>query len=153
MSPVQLSFRAARARRARAPRGVAPPSSGGGTGPLCRPPTPALGTSQELIQFPFGLFAAVTVAPLQLADEFFSIAFDLVHIVVGELSPTNCGCHPLPGSTCLSVCLYSSIPPIVIKLTKICTWGANGSSWVRRTSGPAVGTTSIGQRAFFIRRI
>src|SRR5207249_7359453 len=147
MSPLQLSFRAARAQRARAP-----PSSRGGTGPLCRP-TPALGTSQELIQFPFGLFAAVTVAPLQLADEFFSIAFDLVHIVVGELSPTNCGCHPLPGSTCLSVCLYSSIPPIVIKLTKICTWGANGSSWVRRTSGPAVGTTSIGHRAFLIRRI
>src|SRR5207249_11464389 len=81
MSPLQLSFRAARAQRARAP-----PSSRGGTGPLCRP-TPALGTSQELIQFPFGLFAAVTVAPLQLADEFFSIAFDLVHIVVGELSP------------------------------------------------------------------
>src|SRR5437870_9206755 len=64
MSPLQLSFRAARAQRARAP-----PSSRGGTGPLCRP-TPALGTSQELIQFPFGLFAAVTVAPLQLADEF-----------------------------------------------------------------------------------
>src|SRR5213593_547413 len=86
---LQLSFRAARARRARAPRGVAPPSSGGGTGPLCRPPPPALGTSQELIQFPFGLFAAVTVALLQLADEFFSIALDLVHIAVGELSPPN----------------------------------------------------------------
>src|SRR2546425_6747376 len=102
MSPVQLSFRADRAQSARAPRGVAPPSSGGGTGPLCRPPAPALGTSQELIQFPFGLFAAVIAALLQLADE---------------------------------------------------SWGANGSSWVRRTSGLAVGTTSIGHRAFFIRRI
>src|SRR2546428_1727989 len=110
MSPVQLSFRADRAQSARAPRGVAPPSSGGGTGPLCRPPAPALGTSQELIQFPFGLFAAVIVALLQLADEFFSIALDLVHIAVGELSPPNADVtlypDPLPFS--MSLFIHSS---------------------------------------------
>src|SRR2546425_12892514 len=101
MSPVQLSFRADRAQSARAPRGVAPPSSGGGTGPLCRPPPPALGTSQELIQFPFGLFAAVTVTLLRLADEFFRIVLDLVHIAVGELSPTNANVTPYPDPLAL----------------------------------------------------
>src|SRR5216117_3003911 len=153
MSPVQLSFRADRAQSARAPRGVAPPSSGGGTGPLCRPPPPALGTNQELIQFPFSLFAAVTVALLQLADEFFSIALDPVHIVVGELSPPTADVTLYLDPLAFQYVFIHPFLLFVIKLTKICTWGANGSSWVRRISGPAVGTTSIGHRAFFIRRI
>src|SRR5438093_8482307 len=117
MSPLQLSFRAAQ-------RAVAPPSSRGGTAPLCRPTPPALGT-----------------------------ALDPVHIVVGELSPPTADVTLYLDPLAFQYVFIHPFLLFVIKLTKICTWGANGSSWVRRISGPAVGTTSIGHRAFFIRRI
>jgi len=46
-----------------------------------------IGHSQEIRDFLFSLFAAVSIAFLQPADKLLGVTLDLVDIVVGHLSP------------------------------------------------------------------